>query len=99
MQRKIEIRWSLESVQRTDEIINFLLKNWSEKEAIKFLKTLETFEFNVKRFPEMYPVSQQNPIYRRAVIVKQISIIYSIDGNIIQIHTLFDNRQNPDKLI
>jgi len=35
--------------------------------------------------------------YRKAVILKQISILYSVKRNSILVHTIIDNRQDPKK--
>ena len=99
MRRKPEIRWSEESVRRTDNILSYLFEHWTEKEATNFLKSLEAFEEIVCYFPEIYPESQLKKGFRRAVISKQISVIYSVRQHVIEVHTLFDNRQNPDTLI
>lgn len=98
MRNKLEIYWSEESVKKTDQIILFLNKNWSEKEIESFLNALYSFEDIVTYFPEIYPESQLLTGYRRAVLLKHISIIYTIEHNTILIHTLFDNRQDPSNL-
>ena len=97
MRSKIEVVWSIESAKRTDQVIKFLLEEWSEKEAINFLETLRGFEELVSNYPELYPLSQKKKGYRKAVILKQISIIYSVKRNSILVHTLVDNRQDPKK--
>ena len=97
MRSKLEVVWSLESAKRTDQVIEYLLQEWSEKEAINFLEILHRFEELVSNFPEIYPLSQKKKGYRKAVILKQISIIYSVKRKTILIHTLIDNRQDPKK--
>jgi plasmid stabilization system protein ParE len=98
MRNKIEVIWSGESIRRTDQIILFLSEKWTEKEILNFLLDLKTFEEIVSNFPEIYPKSQIKKNYRRAVINKQTSVIYSIEKDSILVHTLFDNRQDPEKL-
>ena len=98
MRNKFEVFWSNESIVRTDQIIKFLFSKWTEKEVLIFLSELKSFEVIVSNFPEIYPKSQLKKCYRKAVINKQISIIYSIENNSILVHTLFDNRQDPAKL-
>ena len=97
MADKYEVRWSDESIQRTDQIVNYLLENWSVKEVKNFLDALEGFEEIVSRFPDIYPHSTKKKGYRKAVILKQISVIYSVERKTIKVHTLFDNRQDPSK--
>jgi hypothetical protein len=75
-----------------------LSKNWTEKEIINFLEDLKTFEELVSNFPDLYPESQIKKGYRRAVINKQTSVLYSYEEKVILVHTLFDNRENPSKL-
>ena len=96
MKNKFEVVWSEESIEQTDQIIQYLYSKWSEKEVFKFLKVLEDFEEIVSIFPEIYPESEIKKGYRKAVILKQISVIYSIENEAILIHTLFDNRQDPE---
>lgn len=98
MPDNFEVRWSSESARRTDQIIKYLFENWTEREVKNFLLALEGFEEIVSRFPHIYPPSNQKKGHHRAVIMKQISILYSLERNIIKVHTLFDNRQDPSKL-
>jgi plasmid stabilization system protein ParE len=98
MRNKIEVIWSLESAKRTEEIVKYISENWADKEVLNFLTDLKSFEEIVSYFPEIYPESQIKKGYRRAVINKQTSVIYSIEKNLILVHTLFDNRQDPKKL-
>jgi len=98
MRKKYEVRWSKESVVRIEETIDYLKFKWTQREIEVFLDTLINFENQVSLFPEMYPESSLLQGYRRAVILKQISVFYSFEDGIIKIHTLFDNRQNPSKL-
>lgn len=55
MANKLDISYSNQAVLRTDQIIKYLLENWSEKEVKNFLDALEGFEEIVSRFPEIYP--------------------------------------------
>ena len=98
MRKKLEVIWSEESAKRTDEIVDYLLKKFSIKEATHFLKLLKDFEKIVSQFPETYPLSINKKGIRRAVIAKQISILYSIDDSYIRVFTLFDNRQDPKNI-
>ncbi len=98
MANKLDITYSNQAVLRTDQIIKYLLENWSEREVKNFLTALEGFEEIVSRFPEIYPQSQVLKGFRKAVVAKQISVIYSVHKNEIKVYTLFDNRQNPKTL-
>jgi plasmid stabilization system protein ParE len=99
MRKRLEVIWSEESARKTDDIIEYLTNKFSEKEVNHFLDLLKTFEKSVSLFPELYPESNLKRGYRRAVIAKQVSIIYSIDSSCVRVYTLFDNRQDPEKLL
>ena len=98
MKKKLEVIWSEESDIRTDEIIDYLLANFSQKEVSHFLNLLKDFEKIVERFPETYPESSNKKGIRRAVIAKQVSILYSIDETCIRVYTIFDNHQDPKNI-
>lgn len=97
MRNKLEVIWSYEAAKSSDQIIKYLLEEWTVKEAFNFLETLKGFEEIVSYFPELYPVSLKKKGYRKAVILKQISILYSVKRNSILVHTIIDNRQDPKK--
>ena len=98
MRNRLEVFWSIESVNTTDQIIDYLNSEWSEREVNNFLEALKAFEEIVSLFPEIYPDSQIKKGYRRAVIVKQVSVLYSVENDRILEHTVFDNRQDPEKI-
>lgn len=99
MRSKLEVIWSIESTKASDQILQYLHDEWTEREINNFLEALHAFEDMVSVFPQIYPESPIKKGYRKAVIVKQVSAIYSIENDHILVHTLFDNRQDPEKLI
>ncbi|MEQ9232209.1 MAG: hypothetical protein RIF46_16120, partial [Cyclobacteriaceae bacterium] len=50
----------------------------------------------LSQFPLLHQASASDPRYRRSVLTKQISIIYSVDDTTIFLIRLFDNRQIPE---
>ena len=44
MADKLEIVWSDQSIQRVDQVLKYLLDNWSEKEIENFLNAIDGFE-------------------------------------------------------
>ena len=97
MKKRLEVHWSHEALLRVDKIIMFLEEHWTSREIIAFLRALRRFERLVAISPFIYPVSELKQGCRRAVISKQISVLYSIDESIVKIHSVFDNRQDPEK--
>jgi plasmid stabilization system protein ParE len=98
MEKTYKVRWSYQSVRQTDAIVTYLKDNWTKKEILRFLRALKNFENLVSKYPEIYPESQFKAGFHKAVILKQVSIIYSFANDIIKIHIIFDNRQNPQKI-
>ena len=49
-------------------------------------------------FPISYPPFEKFPDIRKCVLTKHISLYYKINNKDIEVLTLFDTRQNPDKL-
>jgi hypothetical protein len=60
---------------------------------------LRRFEKIVSISPQIYPSSELKQEYRRAVISKQISVLYSIEDSIVKVHTVFDNREDPSSIL
>ncbi|MEL1242605.1 hypothetical protein [Flavobacterium flavipallidum] len=48
--------------------------------------------------PELFPISNTNKKIRKVVISKQSSLFYHFNKKHIVIVSLFDTRQNPNKL-
>ncbi|MBI4826178.1 MAG: type II toxin-antitoxin system RelE/ParE family toxin [Nitrospirae bacterium] len=73
---------------------------WYEKQrrglGFEFLDCIEVSLNNILAFPEMYKT-----LYAclRGCVIRRFpfSIFYSIEGNEIVIHSIFDNRQDPEK--
>ena len=72
---------------------------WYEKQrrglGFEFLDCIEIALKEILTFPEMYQVCYSN--FRRNVIRRfPFSVFYSIEDKEIIIHSVFDNRQNPE---
>lgn len=98
MRSGYSIFWTDEANSNYDSIINYLEKNWSIKEKSVFVKKLEKRIELIKKYPEIFPEYRLSKKTFRSVLTEQITIYYSIENQIIKILTLFDVRQNPEKL-
>jgi len=64
--------------------------------GFEFLECIEKSINSIKIFPEMYQIAYSH--FRRCVINKfPFSIFYTIEKRIIVIHSVFNNRQDPEK--
>ena len=98
MQNIYRIIWSDEALSNLKGIITYLENNWTEKEIRKFALLLEHQLDFIKKNPLMFSFFKRGKKIRKAVLTKQVSIFYRIENEDIQIVTLFDNRQSPNKL-
>ncbi len=65
--------------------------------GFEFLDCVEIALENILSFHEMYQISYSH--FRRCVIRRfPFSVFYTIEGNEIVIHSVFDNKQDPEKL-
>lgn len=94
----LKIHWTKRAEKTFDNIVVYLLKNWSEKEVQNFVRKTNNVIGHISEKPRMFPSSKKVKIHT-AVITKHNNLLYKIIGNN-QIDLLFfwDNRQNPKKL-
>ncbi len=93
-----EIRWSQESIDNLEDILEYLKSNWTEREILKFKNNLG-FTLNlISKNPLMFPVSKYNKRLRMSVLSKQTSIFYEVQGQIIFLVYLFANKTNIEKV-
>ena len=98
MPNGLKIEWSEEAIRNLDSILDYLIKNWTEREIVRFVSKLETRLHTISMHPSAYPGSAQHPYVRPSVISKQTSVYYTVLSNRIVVLSLFDTRQHPGKL-
>lgn len=96
---KFKVIWSDQAVRQVTTVVSYLKSHWSNKEIKAFWNAIEAFEILCVKFPMLYPESTEYKGYRKAVLLHHISIIYHPINNTIFIVTVFDNRQDPKKII
>ncbi len=89
----------LRYTERAKDDIAFAFE-WYEKQrrglGFEFLDCIELAIKGLLIFPEMHQLCYSN--FRRCVIRRfPFSIFYTIEGTEIIIHSVFDNRQDPNK--
>ncbi|AMC10226.1 plasmid stabilization protein [Lutibacter profundi] len=82
------------------KLSNFLLENWNLKVRNDFIKKLTSKIDQISEQPESCPQSSEFNGLFKCVVTKQTTFYYRInpDRNEIEIITVFDTRQNPNKL-
>lgn len=92
-----KVFWSERAKNDYKGILNYLNQNWSLKELTKFAEKIDQTIVHLALNPEIGTVSKKKSV-RKLVISKQTSVYYKIIHGDIYLITLFDNRQNPNKL-
>jgi len=94
----LKVNFSKTAEKNLDDVLNFIEAKWSKKSKdlylVKFQKAVSIISMN----PEIFPKSSVNKKYRKCVITKQSTLLYSFGSNEIRIHTVFDTRQDPNKI-
>jgi plasmid stabilization system protein ParE len=92
----LEIVWTLEAEKKFENIIDYLLKVWSEKEVIQFVETTDKVANFISEYPRMFRKTDKRNVYE-ALITKQNLMVYKVFRNRIVIITFWDTRQDPKK--
>jgi hypothetical protein len=96
----MEVIWSAKARITFFKVLDYLEKNWSQREIIQFYNRTEIVLRAIKINPGIFPASQKHKQVRKALIDKNNSFFYQVDvnNNKIYLLTFFDNRQNPKVL-
>ncbi|QQR97602.1 MAG: type II toxin-antitoxin system RelE/ParE family toxin [Sphingobacteriales bacterium] len=86
-----------EAEQSLDEIIEYLRIHWNQNVIDKFISNIQLTIQRIQKFPKSFPVSPFIDA-QRALVSKQIIMLFKIEGNVLIIYLFWDARQNPQKL-
>lgn len=98
MRAPYKVIWAEEALQNVAAIFDYLINNWGQKEANHFLEQLKEREILLSQQPKAFPLLGKKDGFRRSVLTKQIVIYYKFENEAVKIRSLFDTRQDPDKL-
>ncbi|MCK4663373.1 MAG: type II toxin-antitoxin system RelE/ParE family toxin [Bacteroidales bacterium] len=94
----MQVSLSKRAKNKLERLLEYLETEWSEKVKNDFITKLNRSIKQISFLPDICPESNEFPGLYKCVVTKQTSIYYRIKNNEIEIITLFDNRQNPNKL-
>lgn len=94
MKNGYKIIWTEKAFIDLQNICNFILFNFSEKEVRNFLYRFNNKLEVLKHYPEMFPLTTVKPHLRKAVINKNSSIYYQFKHGKVHIVNILDNRRN-----
>jgi len=96
LSRKVVVSKTAE--KKLDTLFDYLITEWSVKVKTDFVKKLDSSIEIIKNQPEIFPESKKAKGLRKCVITKQTTLYYRYNSKRINIVTLFDTRQNLNKL-
>jgi plasmid stabilization system protein ParE len=99
MKNTYKLIWSDEALNNLKDIIDYLEYRWTKREIKRFAQLLDKQLKLIEDNPYLFAESDKSNGLRKSVLSRQITIYYNITNFEIRIITLFDNRQNPNKLI
>ena len=83
---------------RLDQLLEYLEKEWSEKVKQDFIKKMDKRIEHVRNRPSLFPTSSIKKGLHKCVVSKQTTFYYLHNQTEITILTVFDTRQDPNKL-
>jgi plasmid stabilization system protein ParE len=98
MKNGYEIFWTDEAKRNLDNIISYLVENWTEKELHTYFFRLERRIGLIAERPLIFPETKFHKNIRRTVLSKYTTIYYRINQKTIDILTLFHGQQSPKRL-
>mgnify|MGYP001381054264 CR=1 FL=1 len=94
----IKVVLSKTAESKLENLFEYLVKEWSKKVKKDFVEKLDSSIEIIKNQPKIFPESKKGNGLRRYIITKQTTLYYRYNSKRINIVTLFDTRQNPNKL-
>ncbi len=80
-------------------LLAYLEEEWSNHTKNKFLVKLKERIKQISTYPNSYPETEEIKGVFRCVVTNQTSLYYRFNGDEIEIITITDNRQDPDKIL
>lgn len=96
MKSGYRVYWTKHALEELAQTVEYLEKNFSEKEINRLAKKVESITEMLSRHPEMFPASERKNV-RKAVILKYNTLYYRVKNDTVEILSFFSNRQNPKK--
>ncbi len=94
----LDVRWTLEAETQLDQIIEYLEKNWTDREIENFFDKLEQGIKTIRTNPLQQKQSSRKKGTYEYQLVPQVTLFYVFDESIVDILLLWSNRMNPENL-
>lgn len=77
-------------------IVEYLQQKWNEQVVDNFLNRLSEVLINLEQEPHRYRITETGDV-REVVLTKHNVLLFRIKGDKVEVLTIFETRQNPDK--
>ena len=81
-----------------EHITDYVFNKWGVLATNRFMSRFQEVCALIAFRPEIYPFAHKNKQVRKCVVTKHNTVYFIERENTITILTIFDTRQNPDKL-
>jgi len=92
MASDIPVIWTVEAEDNLDELRDFLLQRWTNKEVFRMLQAIKACESIIAKHPEAFKESSLRPGCRLALAHPNLTMVYRYEAEQIVVVALFDNR-------
>ncbi len=96
-QRTFKVIWSQNAYDDYIRVIDNLLSNWSEQVTLKFMDIVENNFFLLSTHPFIGIASEKDPTVRSVLLTKHNRLYHQVLQNRIELLSIFDTRQDPEK--
>lgn len=93
-----KIKWSARAASDFNQIIHYLSENWNDREIRKFVRQIDKNINRILTSPIIFPATSYRPGLRRCIISKIHTLYYLVQDGTIYLITIWDNRQDDQKL-
>ncbi|HYV95266.1 MAG TPA: type II toxin-antitoxin system RelE/ParE family toxin [Chitinophagales bacterium] len=84
--------------REVEQILLYLDEHWYAEIIDRFMTDLANTLYRIQRYPFSFPGVEGDESARKAQLLPFYSVFYEVEADVIRILSVFDQRQNPDKL-
>ncbi len=89
--------WTQRAITEYDYLIDYLFNEWGIEITERVMNEIGKTIDRIQNSPEQFPVFIKSKNIRRSVASPQTLIFFRVNTDQIEILSVFDNRQDPDK--
>jgi plasmid stabilization system protein ParE len=90
-----KIRWSRNAINNYNVVVSYLLENWNEEIAGRFIEVVENKVEQISRQPYIGVACSYDTTIRSVLITKHNRLYYRVEKDSIELVNIFDTRMDP----